>query len=105
MWRYIHMQHHRFANDERRDPDYASSHAEGWRRPLRWLTLDLSYSRFYLPRLRERPRRERVELAATLLVFAGLAAGAIAAGWGLWFVALVLVLSRMLSLTLGWAFD
>ena len=45
MFRYIHMQHHRFTNDGERDPDHYAGRGSKWLLPLRWATLDLSESR------------------------------------------------------------
>ena len=43
VWRFIHMQHHRFTNhhDDGRDPDGYTMRGPSWQRPLRWLTIDL----------------------------------------------------------------
>ena len=66
-WRFVHMQHHRFTNDEEgRDPDAYTNRGPAWLAPLRWLTVDLWYIVFYVPRLRSRPRAEHIELAITL---------------------------------------
>ena len=105
VWRYVHMQHHRFVNVAGADPDYPSSHSHGWRRPLHWLTMDVDYLRFYLSRIGRRPRSERREMVLTAAVFSLLAAVAIGVGWAWWFVALVLVPARLNALGLGWAFD
>src|SRR5215212_7097526 len=48
MWTFIHMQHHRFANeDPGTDPDDYASEGPWWQLPLRWLTIDVWYGRFY----------------------------------------------------------
>lgn len=63
VWRYIHMQHHRFTNhDDGRDPDHYTHAGPRWQLPLRWLTIDLHYVRFYFPQLAGRPRSEKVRL-------------------------------------------
>jgi fatty acid desaturase len=105
VWRYVHMQHHRFVNVAGADPDYPSSHSTGWQRPVRWLTMDINYLRFYVPRLATRPTAERREMALTIATFIAAAVATIEVGWGWWFVALVLVPARLNSLGLGWAFD
>jgi fatty acid desaturase len=105
VWRFVHMQHHRFVNVAGADPDYRSSHSRGWERPLRWLTMDFDYLRFYWPRIGTRPSSERVEMALTLIVFALAAALAAMAGWLIWFLVLVLLPARLNALGLGWGFD
>jgi fatty acid desaturase len=105
VWRFVHMQHHRFVNDEEADPDYAASHSEGWKRPFRWGSMDLAYLHFYLPRLSQRPRPEKVELIVTVAVFAAIVVLAVILGWALWVLLLILLPARLNALTLGWSFD
>jgi fatty acid desaturase len=105
-WRFIHMQHHRFTNDgEGRDPDHYTHEGPSWSAPLRWLTIDLWYMVFYLPRLRSRPRGERIELAVTWAILATAVVVLVATGNGLWLLALYLLPIRLAILLLGWAFD
>ena len=49
VWRYVHMQHHRFVNLAGKT-DHPASHSPIWQRPLRWMSTDVDYLRFYLPR-------------------------------------------------------
>ena len=106
LFRFVHMQHHRFTQtDDRQDPDYYSSHGPRWVMPLRWATQDLGYFRFYLPRLRKRPRGEKVELAVTLALFAAVSAAAIATGHAFEWLVLWILPSRLAILSLGFAFD
>lgn len=46
--RFVHMQHHRFANDPKKDPDHWVATGSPWTFPFRWLVLDLSYPFYYL---------------------------------------------------------
>jgi fatty acid desaturase len=105
-WRFIHMQHHRFTNhDDGRDPDHYTHRGPRWQHPLRWLTIDLYYMVFYVPQLRRRPRAERLELFASWILLAALAATALATGHGADFVVLFAVPMRLSILWLGFAFD
>jgi fatty acid desaturase len=105
-WRFVHMQHHRFTNDEQgRDPDAYTNRGPAWAAPLRWLTVDLWYIVFYVPRIRSRPRSEHVELAITLAVVLGGAITLIVTGNLLWLLVLYLLPIRIAILVLGWAFD
>ena len=80
-WRFIHMQHHRFTNhDDGNDPDHYTMRGPSWQRPLRWVTVDLFYMVFYLPKLGSRPRQEKVELAIQWLVVGAISVAAIATG-------------------------
>jgi fatty acid desaturase len=106
VWRFIHMQHHRFTNhDDGRDPDHYTHRGPRWQYPLRWLTIDLYYMVWYAPRLRERPRVERLELFASWGLFAALAAAAIATGHGFDLAVLYLLPMRLSVVWLGFAFD
>jgi ring-1,2-phenylacetyl-CoA epoxidase subunit PaaE len=105
-FRFIHMQHHRFTNhDDGSDPDHYTMEGPAWQRPLRWATVDLHYLRFYLPKLRSRPRSEQIELAMQVTVITALAVWAIAAGHGLALLVLYVVPQRLAIAYLAWAFD
>jgi fatty acid desaturase len=105
-WRFIHMQHHRFTNHEDgSDPDAYTMAGPRWQRPFRWVTIDLAYMFFYLPKLRSRPRQEQIEELLTLTALAALIIAAIATSN---FVALLVVLlipCRLTVLFLAWSFD
>jgi fatty acid desaturase len=106
VFRFIHMQHHRFTNHDRdQDPDAYTSNGPAWSWPLRWATLDISYLSFYIPRLGGRPRGERVEFVVNALVVgAALVAFALAAGVGA-LLLLVILPTRLTVTFLGFAFD
>lgn len=105
-WRYIHMQHHRFTNDEDgRDPDAWTHTGPRWQLPLRWLTVDLQYMAFYLPKLRTRPRAERRELFATWVVLLGGMVALAVAGFAAEVLVLYLLPVRIAVGVLAWSFD
>lgn len=104
-FRFIHMQHHRFTNDEQQDPDDYASRGPGWQRLIRWMTVDVYYMVFYVPKLRARPRGERVELAIVWLLVTGVTVTAAFTGHLLEIVALVFIPARLATLWLGFAFD
>ncbi len=105
-WRFIHMQHHRFTNhDDGRDPDHYTNAGPPWQRPLRWLTLDLQYLVFYLPKLRSRPRGEQVEEVVALVAMIGVTVAAFVTGYGLEILVLLYLPCRLNVLFLAWAFD
>ena len=68
-FRYVHMQHHRFTNDEAKDPDVYVGSGPRWLLPFKWATLDLSYFNYYFRAsvFRERPKSERRELYLAFL--------------------------------------
>jgi ring-1,2-phenylacetyl-CoA epoxidase subunit PaaE len=104
-FRFIHMQHHRFTNDERQDPDDYASRGPRWQRLARWMTVDLFYIVFYIPKLPGRPRAERVELAAVWLLVGALIAASALTGHLVELVVLLFLPARLATLWLGFAFD
>ena len=106
VFRYIHMQHHRFTNhDHSKDPDSYTTNEPAWSWPLRWATLDISYWFFYVPVARSRPRRELVELAASLTIVVGVMVALVAAGHGIELLLYYLLPTRLNVTFLGFAFD
>jgi ring-1,2-phenylacetyl-CoA epoxidase subunit PaaE len=106
VWRFIHMQHHRFTNhDDGSDPDGYTMAGPAWQRPLRWLTIDYAYLFFYLPRLSKRRRPEQIEAVAALVVWVAVYAGLIATGHAVELLVLLFIPSRLAILYLAWAFD
>jgi fatty acid desaturase len=106
VFRWIHMQHHRFTNhDTDRDPDAYTENGPGWQLPLRWATIDFYYARFYLRAWRTRPRRELVELAVTAATIVGVGVACAATGHLLDFVLLYLLPARLALIFLAFAFD
>jgi ring-1,2-phenylacetyl-CoA epoxidase subunit PaaE len=106
VWRFIHMQHHRFTNhDDGSDPDAYTMGGPATQKPLRWATIDYAYLGFYLPRLRTRRRAEQVEAVAAIAAFLALYAGLIATGHVTELLVLLFIPSRLTILYLAWAFD
>lgn len=106
VWRFIHMQHHRFTNhDDGVDPDHYTMRGPTWQKPLRWLTIDYHYVTFYLPKLRSRPRAEQVEALAFLGLALAVPAALIATGNIVTWLVVLFIPSRLTILFLAWAFD
>ena len=106
MWRFVHMQHHRFTNHpDGSDPDHYTHRGAAWTQPLRWLTIDLWYIVFYLPKIRSRPRGEIVEALITWTILIAIAVVAIVNGLGIELLVLYFLPLRISILVLGWAFD
>ncbi|MBJ7521588.1 MAG: fatty acid desaturase [Solirubrobacteraceae bacterium] len=106
VWRFIHMQHHRFTNhDDGSDPDAYTMGGPAWQRPLRWLTIDVHYVRFFLRHASSRPRAEKVELFVQWAVVGTLAAAALIAGYGPELLLFWIVPQRLAIVWLAFAFD
>ncbi len=105
-WRFIHMQHHRFTNHtDGADPDHWTMAGPAWQRPFRWITIDLWYMVFYVPRMGSRPRPERIEQVATLATFAAVIVAAVLTGHLVDLLVVLIVPCRLAILYLAWAFD
>ncbi|WAL63565.1 fatty acid desaturase [Amycolatopsis cynarae] len=106
MIRYLHLEHHRNTNEALdADPDAWTSHGPWWQWPLRWLTIDFWYARFYLRRARRRPPAEVAEAFSALVLTTVGVTFAIATGH-LWQLAVIYLIPQRLGLgVLAWWFD
>ena len=75
-----------------------------WQRPLRWLTVDLQYMVFYLPKLRDRPRGEQIESGPSMALWSRVTVG-ILTGHFVDLLVLLFIPCRLAILYLAWAFD
>ncbi len=106
VWRFIHMQHHRFTNHEDgSDPDHYTMEGPAWQRPLRWVTVDFNYLAFYARRFGGRPLSEKVESIVQSVVVLALMALVIARGGFVDLLVYVLIPQRLALLWLAFAFD
>ncbi|TSD96576.1 2Fe-2S iron-sulfur cluster binding domain-containing protein [Skermania sp. ID1734] len=102
---FIHIEHHRHANDDANDPDTFASHGKTWQLPFRWATVEYFYGSYYLRRLRSRPVAEVAETG--VLLTASLAGLIIAILTGnLWTLAVVFLIPQRIGIVfLAWWFD
>ncbi|WP_051472216.1 fatty acid desaturase [Patulibacter minatonensis] len=106
VWRFIHMQHHRFTNhDDGDDPDHYTMRGPGWQRPFRWVTIDYHYVLFYLRHVRSRPRPEQVEGILFLALGVAVPVALIATGNVVAWLVVLFVPSRLAIIWLAYAFD
>ncbi|MEM9303668.1 MAG: fatty acid desaturase [Pseudomonadota bacterium] len=107
MFRFVHMQHHRFTNDPDRDPDLYCGRGHPLTLPLRWATLDLRYFVLYLRPdvFGSRPVGERREFLAAVLLGVALITLVISQGWLVEYLLLFLLPSRLNVFLLALAFD
>jgi beta-carotene hydroxylase len=101
--RWAHMEHHRFTNDKDKDPDYWS-HGKSYTLPLRWALIDV----MYLLRLFNSNSPQKPKLIKNLipyLVFgAAVIGGLIWAGFGMEYLLLSLLPSRLMFIGIGFTF-
>ncbi len=106
-FRYIHMQHHRFTNDESKDPDLYVGNGPAWLLPFRWATLDLNYFYYYFMKsgFMNRPKSERRELYLALLFSVIVIAAITLLGWLEYYLLLFIVPQRFTAIFLALTFD
>jgi beta-carotene hydroxylase len=107
MLKYIHLAHHRNTNETiDDDPDAWTNVGPRWQMPIRCLTIDAWYARFYFRRLFRRPRIEIAEFLINLVVAIALMLGAvIVMHWGLYVVLIYFIPQRIGLGLLGWLFN
>jgi fatty acid desaturase len=104
-FRFIHLAHHRYVNDDDNDPDAFASHASAWRLPFYWPAGELFYAMYYYRRWRSRPTAEYGEGAVLFtLSMAGLTVASVTGN--LWTLAAVFLIPQRIAITLlAWWFD
>lgn len=104
--RYIHLEHHRNTNEDiDSDPDAWAHSGPRWQLPLRWLTIDAWYSRFYLRRIRHRPGAEIVGLVINETILLATLAAAVSLGYWWELLIICLIPQRIGLALLAWWFD
>jgi beta-carotene hydroxylase len=104
MFRFVHMQHHRYSN-EPDDPDYWVGKGAWWSVPLRCAFVDLHYVVWYLKRASSRPRDELIDNAVSGVVGVAVLGTLVASGWGRELLLFWLLPSRIAVFVLALAFD
>lgn len=104
MFRFIHMQHHRFSN-EPDDPDYWVGKGAAWSIPLRCALMDVHYIAWYLKRIRTRPRDEVMDSLVSGVIGLSVLAALVGAGYGWQVLMFWLLPARLAIFVLAFAFD
>lgn len=103
LFRWCHIQHHRHTTDEG-DPDGWLHGGRTWTLPLRWAVIDVYYL-IHATRSRDRAARRHLPAAyAGLTVLAAAVAFLLATGYWLELLALWLLPTRLMAVTLGFTF-
>jgi len=104
--RYAHIEHHRNTNEDAlHDPSTWTTKGPWWLLPVRWLTVDLWFGRFYASRLPRRPQSELVESAVILAATLSATVALISSGHG-WDVLVIYLIPQRIGLGLiSWWFD
>ncbi|GFG76523.1 hypothetical protein MBOT_38880 [Mycobacterium botniense] len=103
---FIHLAHHRYANDQENDPDVFATRAPLWQLPFRWAFTDVFYAVYYTRRLRtRRPAYELAETAVMSSLCIAVASAAAITG-NLWTLAAIVVIPQRIGIiVLAWWFD
>ena len=107
MFRYVHMQHHRFTNDEVKDVDVYAGTGPRWLLPFKWLTVDVAYFKYYLKSevFMKRPKSERREFYLAAMFAFTVVVGFTFAGWLEYYLLLFFIPSRIAKLFITITFD
>lgn len=102
---FVHIEHHRHANDDAHDPDTFASHGKWWQLPFRWAAMDLAYVPFYARNLARRPRAEVAETVALMGLTVAVIVTTLLTG-SFWLLLVVyLIPERIAMVFLAWWFD
>ena len=102
---FIHIEHHRHANDDDHDPDAFASHGKWWQLPVRFALMDVAYLPFYARNIKRRPRAEVAETAALQALTVAVIVTTLATG-SFWMLAVIyLIPERVAMFVLAWWFD
>lgn len=102
LFRWAHMEHHRFTNDENDPDDW--THGPVWSLPFRWMTIDVYYA--YRAIMGRTPHTQRVLRESLPYIVGGLAflLAIILGGYGVELFFLWFLPSRLAFIGIGYAF-
>ena len=104
-FRFIHIAHHKYVNDDENDPDAYATRASTWQLPFYWPAAELFYAIYYMRRWRSRPWAEYAETAGLCTLTAAVLTVASVTG-NLWVLAASFLIPQRIAVTLlGWSFD
>ncbi len=95
LYRFLHLEHHRYTGEEDRDPDDMMVTAPAWWRPLMWTFVDVYWVYWYLRRWKERSPSELIRDAGGLAFFAAVHVGFLTSEYAYEFIVLWLIPQRL----------
>lgn len=102
LFRWAHMEHHRFTNDDRDPDDW--SHGAWWSLPFRWMTIDFNYGWRAITSKKPATRKVLKESLPFMIGGFALIIGIIAAGYGFELFMLWFIPSRIAFIGIGFSF-
>ncbi|MFK7914631.1 MAG: fatty acid desaturase, partial [Pseudomonadales bacterium] len=104
IYRYLHLEHHRYAGDASKDPDEPFVSSRGWRVPLTLAGLDVLWTRWYLARWNTRPAGERLEFTLSIAFYVLFHVAWLASPYALEFILIWVIPQRLGLFYVSWFF-
>ena len=104
VYRYLHLEHHRYAGNASKDPDEPFVSAPGWALPFVLAGLDLLWARWYLRHWSSRPYAERVEFTLGMLFYVAVHVAFLVSPYAMEFVLCFVVPQRLGLFGVSWFF-
>ena len=104
IYRYLHLEHHRYAGDRVRDPDEPFVSAKSWRSIAVTAGLDVLWTTWYLRQWSTRPRAEQVEFIGCITFYIGFHAAFLLSPWALEFFLVFMIPQRIGLFLVAWFF-
>lgn len=104
IYRYLHLEHHRYAGDSEKDPDEPFVSARGVNVVFTLAGLDLLWTRWYLMRWQTRPVTERVEFVASISFYVVIHIVGFASPYAMEFLLVWVVPQRLALFYVSWFF-
>lgn len=104
IYRYLHLEHHRYAGDPERDPDEPFVSAPAWQLPFVLAFLDILWVTWYLRHWQTRPTKERLEFSLGILFYLGLHVGFLTSPYAIEFLSCWVIPQRLGLFYVSWFF-
>lgn len=104
IYRYLHLEHHRYAGDPDRDPDEPFVSAPSWQLPFVLAFLDVLWVTWYLRHWNSRPTDERLEFALGVSFYIGLHIAFFISPYALEFLLCFVIPQRLGLFYVSWFF-
>lgn len=104
IYRYLHLEHHRFAGNPEKDPDEPFVSSSPLALPFVLAGLDVLWSLWYVRHWRSRPRSERIEFIACLTFYVGLHVLLLSSAYALEFFLCFMIPQRFGLFYVAWFF-
>jgi len=104
IYRYLHLEHHRYAGDRIKDPDEPFVSAPPWALPFVLSGLDVVWSIWYFRHWYTRPKSERLEFVACLTFYIGVHLGFLLSPYAVEFMLCFMIPQRFGLFYVAWFF-